>query len=365
MQTRPYSRSRTYNTLVAASFWLGAAALCGGLGCNSSGGGGGGSGGSGNSAGNSGNGGAENAAGRGGKAEGGSSGDTGGSGGTPDTASGGSGGKGTGGTGAGGTGGNGTGGAGGTATGGSPATGGAGGTGGTVAATDPKPTFTFFTVSQAGLLTFATDKTNGLGGDLGGLAGADRMCTELAKRANPGDTKIWKAFLSTARGGVNDGPIHAIDRIGNGPWYDYNGRKLANDKTDLLPAAGASGGRPIGSAPQLIAMFTDENGAPVSENTNVNDNHDMLTGSDATGKLRGTYAETCNDWTSTDTKLGRPWIGHAWPRTPSNGRNWISEHQAGGCGKGIDTRKQASNGTPTVGAGGGYGGFYCFGELPK
>jgi hypothetical protein len=91
----------------------------------------------------------------------------------------------------------------------------------------------------------------------------------------------------------------------------------------------------------------------------------MLTGSDATGKLRGTYAETCNDWTSFDESLGKPWIGHAWPRTPNNGRNWVSEHQAGGCGKGIDTKRQASNGTATVGAGGGYGGFYCFGELPK
>jgi len=360
---KQFSKSVMTIRVGAVSFWLGAAALVAGVSCKDSGKGGGGSGG--NTALASGNGGSDNqAGGDGGRSAGGSAGgdavgaggavDTGGAGGTANTASGGAG--------SGGTGGKQTGGTGGTPTGGIPGT---GGTGGTVASGDPKPTFTFFTVSQAGLLTFATDKVKGLGGDLGGLAGADKMCTELARRGSPGDTKLWKAFLSTTKGGVNEGPIHAIDRIGNGPWFDFNGRKLANNKQDLMPAAGASGGRPMGAAPQLAAMFTDENGAPVSADTNTVDNHDMLTGSDAAGKLKGTYAETCNDWTSFDDKLGKPWIGHAWPRTPSNGRNWVSDHQAGGCGKGIDTRKQASNGTPTVGAGGGYGGFYCFGEATK
>ena len=38
--------------------------------------------------------------------------------------------------------------------------------------------------------------------------------------------KSWRAFLSTIRGGP-DGPVHAIDRVGNGPWYDRLGRLVA------------------------------------------------------------------------------------------------------------------------------------------
>lgn len=231
---------------------------------------------------------------------------------------------------------------------------GAGGSGGAASGTgeDKRPLFSFFTVSQAGLLTFASDKVNGLGGDLGGLAGADNICTTLARRSNPGDQKTWRAFLSTQAG-----PVHAIERIGKGPWHDYRGRVLAKTVEDLLPAQGRTGGRPQGGDPALAVMFTDENGDPIRPELSV-DNHDMLTGSNAMGRYDG--GSTCNDWTSTSESLPAPMIGHAWPRNNSSGRNWVSDHRAGGCGKGIDTELKATNGTKTVGAGGGYGGFYCF-----
>ena len=234
--------------------------------------------------------------------------------------------------------------------------------GGGAPAEDPKPLFSFFTTSQEGLLTFAEDKVNGLGGDLGGLEGADNICQTLAQRANPGDQKVWRAFLSAAEAGPGGTPVHAIERIGNGPWYDYNGRLFGNNLDDIAAQPLSTGGRPIGADPQLAEMFTDENGDPVSPDPRVVDNHDMLTGSNKQGRLMigATLRDTCNDWTSASEALPPPMIGHAWPRTPRTGRHWISDHRAGGCGRGIDTRLQAFNGTKTVGAGGGYGGFYCF-----
>ena len=235
---------------------------------------------------------------------------------------------------------------------------------------DQRPWFSFFTTSQAGLLTFTEDKVNGLGGDLGGLEGADHICATLAQRANPGDNKTWRAFLSAAAAGPGGTPVHAIERIGSGPWYDYNQRLFANNLDDIMPGSGNGGGRPQGADPQLAEMFTDENGDVISEDITKIDNHDMLTGSNNRGRLPdgATRETTCMDWTSTDENLPRPWIGHAWPRDGRSGRHWIADHAAGGCGRGINIvhhynkppgQKDAGN-RRAVGTLGGYGGFYCF-----
>ncbi len=240
--------------------------------------------------------------------------------------------------------------------------GGEGGAGGTPEpqGMDEMPWFTFFTTSEEGIRELAPDPENGFGGDLGGLAGADQICDTLAKKANPTDQKVWRAFLSATDDG-NGNPVHAIERIGQGPWRDFNDRLLAEDVAGLMPEEGMDGGRPVGADPQLAEMFTDEFGRPVSPDTSQVDNHDMLTGSDSQGRLMGDIGDTCQDWTSNVAEgNGEPRIGHAWPRSDRNGRNWMSEHTAGGCAPGIDTEVKAGNGTPTVGSGGGYGGFYCF-----
>lgn len=256
---------------------------------------------------------------------------------------------------AGGSGGSGgTGGGGGEGTAGSAGAGGAGGAGNM---TDEMPWFTFFTTSEVGLMALAPDPVEGFGGDLGGLEGADTICDTLAKQSNPTDQKVWRAFLSVAMGPEGT-PVNAIDRIGMGPWRDYNDRLLANNLAELMPG---DDGRPMGADPQLAEMFTDENGDPVSPDPTQVDNHDMLTGSDENGELMGGPETTCQDWTSVDTEINDPpRIGHAWPRSANSGRHWISEHDAGGCAVGADTTPQPNNGTDTVGAGGGYGGFYCF-----
>jgi hypothetical protein len=243
----------------------------------------------------------------------------------------------------------------------------------------PRPHFSFFVTTQRGLFGLpagarspAPDPVNGFGGDLGGIEGADELCSMLAQRANPGDTKLWRAFLSTS-GAFGAPRQDAIDRVGTGPWYDYEGRKLADDVAGLMPLEDVEG-RPRGADPQLAAMFTGENGQRIRESLDE-DNHDVLTGSGRNGRLyddgEGGAVATCEDWTS-KTRRGDPGnpmatggqvpVGHSWPRSNAEGRHWISEHTVNGCEPGVDVNggTAAPRGDFRVGAAGGYGGFYCF-----
>jgi hypothetical protein len=243
----------------------------------------------------------------------------------------------------------------------------------------PRPHFSFFVTTQRGLFGLpagarspAPDPVNGFGGDLGGIEGADEICSMLAQRANPGDTKFWRAFLSTS-GAFGAPRQDAIDRVGAGPWYDYEGRKLADDVAGLMPLEDVEG-RPRGADPQLAAMFTGENGQRIRESLDE-DNHDVLTGSGRNGRLyddgEGGAVSTCEDWTS-KTRRGDPGnpmatggqvpVGHSWPRSNAEGRHWISEHTVNGCEPGVDVDggTAAPRGDFRVGAAGGYGGFYCF-----
>jgi hypothetical protein len=178
--------------------------------------------------------------------------------------------------------------------------------------------------------------------------------------------KTWHAFLSTTTGGKNDGPIDAIDRVGDGPWYDRLGRLVARTRDDLLQD------RPRGADPAIIDDLPNEyglpnhmDGMPGCIGTSCSDNHDVLTGTGQDGRLYVMDASyTCEDWTSA-AEAGRPWVGHSWPRIGS-GTNWMSALSEGGCAPGINLME---NGGPmpgvfTVGTGGGYGAIYCFALQP-
>ncbi|HEY8944473.1 MAG TPA: hypothetical protein VIM73_09430, partial [Polyangiaceae bacterium] len=191
---------------------------------------------------------------------------------------------------------------------------GKGGTGGTAGApsagsgggaTDPAlAKFSFFVTSYPALKSLS-GKAEGFGGDLrfgkaDGLSGADEICRRVAEMGMPGaGQKQWRAFLSVTNG--PDGmPVNARDRIGTGPWHDRMGRLVANNLEGLF-----AGARPAGDA-ALVEDLTTERGEPnhyVGPNglqAEVVDNHDTLTGSDASGRLKASSAaDTCNDWTST------------------------------------------------------------------
>src|SRR5262245_3999179 len=63
---------------------------------------------------------------------------------------------------------------------------------------------------------FVTSAGSGNGANLGGLAGADKICQTLAAGAGAG-SRTWHAYLSTK--GANGQPaVNAKDRIGSGPW---------------------------------------------------------------------------------------------------------------------------------------------------
>jgi len=214
----------------------------------------------------------------------------------------------------------------------------------------PRVPFSFF-VTSLDTMRSQSGSQDGFGGDLGGLAGADAICQTAAAEVGFGD-KTWRAFLST----YNDGsPVHAIDRIGTGPWYDRNGRLIAADRAGLT-----AGNRPAGDA-QTVNDLPDENGTPL---TTLGDSHDVLTGSNTAGRLdSNSAASTCQDWTSAvGGTAGVVRCGHSWPA--ASGQHWIRAHTVRGCAPGVNLEQNGPGEGDTVGAGGGWGGIYCFALEP-
>jgi hypothetical protein len=221
--------------------------------------------------------------------------------------------------------------------------------------------FSFFMTSQAGL-TKLSGKADGFGGDLrfgkaDGLSGADEICRQLAEASMPGNGKTWRAFLSVTKG-PNGMPVNAIDRIGEGPWYDRREHLFAMNKAALRNP------RPLGCDPTIINDFPNEDGVPNhNPGTGIIDNHNTLTGSTTMGTLdmRGLTA-TCQDWTNSQADGGKPRCGVSWPRASLT--HWISVLDEGGCAPGATPPGAEAGTRGTVGALGGYGGFYCFALTP-
>lgn len=175
----------------------------------------------------------------------------------------------------------------------------------------------------------------GNGADLGGLDGADAHCAMLAAEGGLPDG-VWRAYLSTT---ASDGrpAVHARDRIGDGPWYNYEGVMVARDVTRLH-----------GENNLTKETVLDETGAMVNGRGDDPNRHDILTGS----QLDGTAFDpgddtTCSNWTSSGEGSAR--VGHH-DRTGGgqNPTSWNSAHGTRGCSQ-SDLR-----GT------GGDGLFYCF-----
>lgn len=177
---------------------------------------------------------------------------------------------------------------------------------------------------------FVTSQGLGKGANLGGLAGADAQCQQLAEAA--GTTgKTWRAYLSTS-------DTDARDRIGNGPWYNAKGEKIADDVASLHSDAN-------GVSKQTAL---DETGETVNGRGDEPNRHDILTGS----MPDGTKAEqTCGDWTLEGAE-GAVMVGHhdrMGLDESAAAKSWNSSHASrGGCSQ------DALRGT------GGDGLFYCF-----
>jgi hypothetical protein len=182
---------------------------------------------------------------------------------------------------------------------------------------------------------FVTSTGLGKGGDLGGLSGADAHCQALAKAEGSGD-HTWRAYLS-ATATANQPAVNARDRIGQGPWYNSLGDRIAANLDQL------HGNNAINKDNAVTERA--ENVAGVDE---VPNRHDILTGSQPDGTaFSGAGDLTCSNWTSSNG--GRAQVGHHDRMGQGEGASsWNSAHPSSGCSQ------QALQNT------GGAGLFYCF-----
>jgi hypothetical protein len=174
---------------------------------------------------------------------------------------------------------------------------------------------------------FVTSVGPGKGGDLGGLAGADRHCQSLAAAAGAGN-RTWRAYLST-QGSALDDPnvVHARDRIGAGPWYNAKGVRVARDVEDLHSA----------NSNVNKETAVDERGRMVNGRTEKPNKHDILTGSRPDGTAfppSGRFPDmTCGNWTKGGPQ-GAAMTGHhdrAGPINHAWAVSWNSAHPTIGC----------------------------------
>jgi hypothetical protein len=188
---------------------------------------------------------------------------------------------------------------------------------------------------------FVTSVGIGNGGNLGGLAGADNWCQQLAQAAGAG-SKTWHAYLSTQ---AADGKpaVNAKDRIGKGPWQNVKGVVVAKDVAELHGVNNLNKENSLSEKGEVI------NGAGDKPNR-----HDILTGSQADGTaFAGSDDRTCKNWTS--STQGAAMVGHLDRKGLTEdppAKSWNSSHPSrgpdGGCSQ-ADLRSTGGDGL-----------LYCF-----
>lgn len=210
--------------------------------------------------------------------------------------------------------------------------------------TDQKPQKNAETTQEPGkaapqnrMSFFITSANPGKGADLGGLAGADNYCQELAATAGAGD-RTWRAYLS-AQATADAPAVNARDRIGNGPWLNANGVVIANNLDELHSSNNIT---------KQTALT--EKGTPVSGRGDEVNQHDILTGSAPDGRVVATSSDaTCGNWTKSGE--GAAMVGHhdrMGLRDDDASKSWNSSHMSRGCS------------TEALASSGGGGLFYCF-----
>jgi hypothetical protein len=185
---------------------------------------------------------------------------------------------------------------------------------------------------------FITSAGSGKGADLGGLAGADKLCQSLAGTAGAGKRK-WRAYLSTS---AADGKpaVNARDRIGKGPWRNAEGRLIARNLDELHRHNNIN---------RMTALT--EKGERVNGRADNPNTHDILTGSQPDGTaFAGGKDTTCGNWTKSGTE-GAALVGHhdRWGLKDDEASiSWNSSHPSRGCSQ--DNLRSS----------GGAGLLYCF-----
>ena len=184
---------------------------------------------------------------------------------------------------------------------------------------------------QQSMSFFVSSVGSGMGGNLGGLAGADKHCQALAAKAGAGN-RSWRAYLSTTgAGGVN-----ARDRIGAGPWSNAKGQMIASSVADLHSD----------KANITADTALDEQGRQINPPGAPN-RHDIMTGSTADGRAG---EMTCQNWTSSGSDQSAMLGHHDRLTFGKPGSPWNAAHASKGCSQ------------ENLVATGGAGLIYCFAE---
>ncbi len=192
---------------------------------------------------------------------------------------------------------------------------------------------------QANMTFFVTSVGPGKGADLGGLAGADKHCQQLAAAAGAGG-KTWHAYLSTQGAGA----VNARDRIGKGPWMNAKGVVIAKDVDELHGANNLT---------KQTAL--SEKGEVINGRGDTPNRHDILTGSQADGTAFPADKDmTCKNYTS--STQGAVMLGHADRTGPARRRGLevvelvasLARRRSGGCSQ-ADLRSTGGDGL-----------LYCF-----
>lgn len=188
---------------------------------------------------------------------------------------------------------------------------------------------------QSSMTFFITSAGPGQGANLGGLAGADKVCQSLAQAAGAGN-RTWRAYLSADASG-SQAAVNARDRIGKGPWVNAKGVTVATSVDDLHSA-----NNKLSKENSLT-----EKGAVVNGRGDTPNMHDIITGSTADGRLAANL--TCGNWTSGGE--GTANVGHHDRQGGgADPTSWNAAHGSKGC-------SQAN-----LVATGGNGFFYCFAQ---
>jgi hypothetical protein len=191
---------------------------------------------------------------------------------------------------------------------------------------------------QSNMSFFVSSVGVGKGADLGGLAGADAHCQQLATSVGAG-AKTWHAYLSTQGAGA----VNARDRIGKGPWTNAKGVVIATSVAEL------HGANNLTKQTALTEKGEVNNGRGDTPNR-----HDILTGSQPDGTAFPADKDmTCKSWTS--STQGTAMLGHA-DRTGLTddpvAKSWNSSHPSRGAEGGCSQADLRSTG--------GAGLLYCF-----
>ena len=149
-------------------------------------------------------------------------------------------------------------------------------------------------------------------------------------------------------------PVHAIDRIGEGPWYDRRGRLIAMNQAGLL-----AGNRPAGDA-AAVNDLPDETGQGTRR---LGDTHDVITGSNTMGMLRSPGAGQHLPGLDRSHRHAAP-SASATPGPRAAACTGSRPTPAAAAPPGVNLVQNGRGNGQSIGAGGGWGGFYCFALKP-